>query len=1040
MWNGPISNMNNDISESIQELNQALTELYYQYKFPEALILARKAVSLARKYFGEDHPDVATSLNNLATIYYSMGSYAKAEPLYRQLLEIKRKALGEGHPDFANSLNMLAFLYYLRGNYAKAEPLYRQAMEILREAVGEDHLDFAKILNNIALLHYSKGDYAKAEPLYWQATDIRRKVLGEDHPDFADNLNKLANLYHLTGKYAEAESLYQKTMEILRNALGEHNPNFATSISNLAAVYCTKGEYSKAEVLTRQAIEIKRKVLGEDHPSFAISLQQLAVICHWTSNYAKAELLYRQAMETIRKALGEDHPDYASIQNSLAALYRIEGRHDEAELLYWQAIETFRKTLGKDHPDFATSIHHLADLYHYMGKYEKAEPLYLKAMQVLHDALGEGHFLYANILINFAGFYHSLGGYDHAVTLLRQAMEIQQKASMINHPHFVVSLNNLSMTITALGQIPEAFSLAKQANQVQDKLISQVFSFASEGQRMAYLTEMRKNAHCFFSLVWKYLSNSQEAIQSAMNLALRRKAIVAESLSARRDGILGGRYPHLRFKLDELNVMRMQIAQKILSDPGKGGTEERQILLDEWNTKKERLESELAREIPEMNLEERLREAGCRPAAASLKDISGTLVEFVRFDVYDFNAVIARGQKQWKPARYLAFLLHADKSDEVQMVDLGEAEHIDRLTAGFRAAIANRVATKESSDKFPFTVTSAGVELRKAIFDPLKESLGDHKRIIISPDGDLSRIPFEALPDGRNGFLIDDYQFSYVAVGRDLLRFGRKPFAEPMPSLVAADPDFNLGTKPQKMKEKSINLPFERLLATRREGEAVAKKLGVSPWLDRSVLEKRLKGVRSPKILHIATHGFFHEDQKLDPNEKTPFSRSEYRGAGEMGWLPVSNLQNPLLLSGLALAGANTSHIGQKPPEDAEDGLLTAEDVTGMDLLDTELVVLSACDTGLGEIHIGEGVMGLRRSFLLAGAKTLVMSLWKVPNNETRELMEEFYNRLLDGAARAEALRQAQLALKAKYPNPYFWGAFICQGDPSPIEAFKQPM
>ena len=242
------------------------------------------------------------------------------------------------------------------------------------------------------------------------------------------------------------------------------------------------------------------------------------------------------------------------------------------------------------------------------------------------------------------------------------------------------------------------------------------------------------------------------------------------------------------------------------------------------------------------------------------------------------------------------------------------------------------------------------------------------------------------------------------------------------------------------MKEKSINLPFTRLLATRREGEAVAKKLGVSPWLDRSVLEKRLKGVRSPKILHIATHGFFDEHQKQDPNEQTRgLMLTDFGETLRPGRLPVSNLQNPLLLSGLALAGANTSHIGQKPPEDAEDGLLTAEDVTGMDLLDTELVVLSACETGLGEVHVGEGVMGLRRSFMLAGAKTLVMSLWKVPNDETRELMEDFYSRLIDGTPRAEALRQAQLALKAKYPNPYFWGAFICQGDPSPIEAFKKP-
>ena len=262
---------------------------------------------------------------------------------------------------------------------------------------------------------------------------------------------------------------------------------------------------------------------------------------------------------------------------------------------------------------------------------------------------------------------------------------------------------------------------------------------------------------------------------------------------------------------------------------------------------KERLESELAREIPEMNLEEVLRQADCRAVAARLKEVSGTLVEFVRFNVVDFKAVPAPEERKWKTARYLAFVLAADRPGKVQMTDLGEAEHIDRLVARFRTAISDRGAAKETSEIVPLAVISTGEQLREAIFDPLRESLGDLKRVIISPDGDLSRIPFEALPDGRDGFLIDDYQFSYVAVGRDLLRFGRKPFGEPVQSLVAADPDFNLGIMPQKMKGKLSDLPFDRLLATRKEGEAVANKLGVSPWLDRSVLEKTTQGCQISK-------------------------------------------------------------------------------------------------------------------------------------------------------------------------------------------------
>jgi CHAT domain-containing protein len=232
---------------------------------------------------------------------------------------------------------------------------------------------------------------------------------------------------------------------------------------------------------------------------------------------------------------------------------------------------------------------------------------------------------------------------------------------------------------------------------------------------------------------------------------------------------------------------------------------------------------------------------------------------------------------------------------------------------------------------------------------------------------------------------------------------------------------------------------FDRLPGTRAEGERIAARLGVSPLLDAAALESRLKtACRSPRILHLATHGFFLPDEQRDLNR-------EGRGFGldvggfsggpdGPGRLAGPMMENPMLRSGLALAGANAWLRAGNPPEEAEDGLLTAEDVAGLDLLATELVVLSACETGLGQIHIGEGVFGLRRAFVLAGAKTLVMSLWKVPDEPTRELMEDFYGRLLAGTGRAESLREAQLAMKAKYPEPFYWGAFICQGDPSPLD------
>jgi CHAT domain len=489
-----------------------------------------------------------------------------------------------------------------------------------------------------------------------------------------------------------------------------------------------------------------------------------------------------------------------------------------------------------------------------------------------------------------------------------------------------------------------------------------------------------------------------------------------------------------------------------------------------------------------MNMEQKLRAADRRAVALGLPE-GVALVEFVRFPVFDFQAAPTRGEAQWKPAHYIAFVLAGGRPDDVQMIDLGEAKPIDLMISDFRAGIIAEATTKDGRDmakrreEAGLSVQgSAGSDLRAALFDRLAPALGSRTRLLIAPDGNLSRLPFEVLPTADGRRLIDDYQISYLSCGRDVLRFGAVATGQPGGPLVVADPDFDLETvalrKPAQSKagfwsrllgrgRKAMATPmqsvsalattasssgrhsrdldrdrgeyhFHRLPGTRAEGERVATMLDVSPWLDATALEGRLKtACRSPRILHLAPHGFFLPDQPRDLNHQGrgfDFGIAELSGAQDgLARLSGPMMENPMLRSGLALAGANTWLKAGNLPDEAEDGLLTAEDVTGLDLLATGLVVLSACETGLGQVHVGEGVFGLRRAFVLAGAKTLVMSLWKVPDEPTRELMEAFYARLLAGQGRAEALRDAQLAMKAKYPDPFYWGAFICQGDPSPL-------
>jgi CHAT domain-containing protein len=617
--------------------------------------------------------------------------------------------------------------------------------------------------------------------------------------------------------------------------------------------------------------------------------------------------------------------------------------------------------------------------------------------------------------------YLAMGDHAAALPLCRQALEIKRTALGEVHPSNAISLMNLAISLEAMGRTSGALPLMEEAAAVNDRMIGQVLVIGSERQRIVYLNTILRDLHAFLSLVLQHLGRPDErsvagwlplrftfdspaAVRAALDLVLRRKAIAAEATGAQRDAVLGGKHAALEPKLRELAAL----------------------------------------------------------------------------------AVPARGESDWKPEHYVAFVLAGGAPDEVHMIDLGEAEPIDRLIADFRAGIIaeaeagdGRDMAKRPEESPPSIERDAGLALRATLFDRLAPALGSRTRLLMAPDGDLMRLPFEVLPatDGRR--LIDDYQISYLSCGRDVLRFGAATSGQPGEPLVIADPDFDLealipaeavAAKPGfwarlvgRVKKaigtptQSVSTPataalsvgrhsrdldrersayhFHRLPGTRAEGERVATWLGVSPWLDATALEGRLKtACRSPRILHLATHGFFLPDQERDLNREERglgLDFGERSGAKEdLGRLSGPLMENPMLRSGLALAGANTWLKASPPPE---DGLLTAEDVTGLDLLATELVVLSACETGLGQFHAGEGVVGLRRAFVLAGAKTLVMSLWKVPDEPTRELMEDFYRRLLAGQGRAEALRDAQLAMKAKYPESFYWGAFICQGDPSPL-------
>jgi CHAT domain-containing protein len=395
------------------------------------------------------------------------------------------------------------------------------------------------------------------------------------------------------------------------------------------------------------------------------------------------------------------------------------------------------------------------------------------------------------------------------------------------------------------------------------------------------------------------------------------------------------------------------------------------------------------------------------------------LLDFARVEIANFRT---KGtEKRWLPANYLAFVLHAGQGDRVALIDLGEAETIDRLVTRFKTLVVSQSAADRHR------ALEVARILHEKLFVPLTGALGAAAELFLAPDGLLNLLPFEVLQGSDGRFLIEDYTISYLGSGRDLLGFGARPSAGGK-ALLLGDPDFDLtqDKKAATLGELALtqttdatgaahssalrSLHFTRLPDTRQEVRTIQALLGADKadlFTDRKALEEVLRRKATPRLLHIATHGFFLSDQDLSA------LRDDDRGMRQqvLGAAPpakAGTIENPLVRSGIALAGANRALAGSDLTQ--SDGIVTAEKILGLRLRRTDLVVLSACETGLGEVKNGEGVFGLRRAFTQAGAKSLVMSMWAVPDREPQELIVTFYTNLLSGAVtRAQALRQAAL-------------------------------
>ena len=982
-------------AEQVQALESDIERLSAEGRYAEASKLQHRVLKWHEIHRGPEHPSTGISLDNLARLYQSQGLSEKAEPLYLRALAIDEKALGPEHPSTGISLNNLADLYQSQGLYEKAEPLYLRSLAISEKALGPEHPDTATSLNNLASLYEDQGLYAKAEPLYLRSLAISEKALGPEHPSTATILNNLALLYDNQGLYAKTEPLYLRSLAIREKALGPEHPDTAASLNNLAELYQSQGLYEKAEPLYLRALAIDEKALGPEHPSIATILNNLASLYKHQGLYAKAEPLYLRALAIKEKALGPEHPDTATSLNNLAEFYYTQGLYAKAEPLYLRSLAIREKALGPEHPATATSLHNFAGLYYTQGLYAKAEPLYLRALAIAEKVLGPEHPETGITLNNLAGLYHTQGLYAKAEPLFLRALAIREKALGPEHPSTGSSLGFLADTHLALNNTSAAFPLLRRAITAQVRFIQREVPAMARQQRQQLIDTLSDVHLTPFSLATDSSTGAELALFSRLN----RQGLLQEieQRQAQLASLPGAQQPllsQLRSLTESLSDLQLSPAQR-----------------QQLQQQRDGLERQLYQLLPSL----RPRVVDISQVAAKLPARSA-LLEFQRFSPYDPTKPLGQ---QIAPARYLALLLEPDRS--ITAIDLGPAQ---LLEANLRRALT-------ASEQMGADADTLWASLSAQLLTPLAPALQGLDTLWISPDAELNRLPFAALTTpGTNTLLSDSLNLRLLTTGRELLDLAAPAGTSRNKALVVVNPAFDLSQaaaassssrsrEPQLRSADLDQLRWAPLPGTQKEGEAIAQLTDAVLLSERQASAAAVQQSPAAPLLHIASHGFFLPDQsQSNPNNNSSTPR----------------LDNPMLRSGIALAGANQA--SQRSPG-SDDGYLTALEVAQLDWRGTELVVISACESGLGMHQAGEGVYGLKRAIAVSGARSSLLSLWKVDDTATAAFMQSFYQRLKNGDGRAEALTRTQAEFRSHpipaWRHPSVWAAFQLSGDWRPI-------
>ncbi len=946
----------------------------------------QEASKLSAELFKSGGVEVAYLRVAEGDLLVAKGEYAQAEVKYRQAAEglnglpsttraraskdIGRKLFNSGrYPIAVSTLKPIATDPAVLGSLPESErveliALYVEALlESFQSPLGVEYLQ--KLTGNWSLAATAQIGLLRAETL------------------------------EVSGRWTEAVATLQ---EIIKNSTLGTRP-LGDAFFQLARLEQRMAHYAEAEANYHKAIDIYGKVRGSE-AALAQAYNSLATYYLTLGNYASAEELY----ETLLRQTDPKSAFYTTVLNNLAALYEETLRHDKAKLVLSESIKRDRDVLGPNHPSYAIGLQNLAIVYQKTGEPQKAREMLEEAMAIDERNEGKNSLSYAAKSANLASINADLGNLALARKQYEEALKTQRQILGPTHPDVAYNQFNLAVLLQRQHELDAAHLLFKDVSAYYLREIRELFPALSEVEKAAYYNKLSPVIDAYQDFAIEYSSSHKEIAGDLYNFRLATKALLLNASTKIRNRIVEGGDPAQISQFMEWQTAQERLA-RIYSLPLQE-VKRRQSTIDELKKRSNELSKSLAAQS-ELFADEYDNSGVTWQQVKSAIKPGEAAVEMIRLRLNQRNDSIV----------YAALVLRPEFTLP-QMIVLRDGKKLEgREYNYYRNLIRFQIENKRSHSIY---------------WQPVEGALQNVRRLYLSPDGIYNKLSLATLYDpGANRYLLDHLSITLVSNTREIVRT-KKGFSGEKTATLIGYPDFRMGAQINRDRLRAqdrsasdaigqLAYRLDDLPATRTEVEQINQLLKGQNWKTQLLLgvessEINVKAQVSPKLLHIATHGYFIDS----PVSQGPLVQSS------------DPSRNPMLQSGLLLAGAQ-KYLYQRSLNEViatgdQDGVLTALEAMTLNLDNTDLVVLSACETGSGQVRNGEGVYGLQRSFLVSGAASILMTLWKVDDESTEKLMTAFYRSWIQLGDKAEALHRTQMEIKAQYPDPYYWGAFVMMG------------